>query len=39
MNSLLNTTAFDAPLPPWACVVAVIQAVLLFASFTLLVIA
>lgn len=39
MNSLLNTAALDAPLPPWACVVALIQAVLLFASLTLLVVA
>ncbi len=39
MNSPLNSLASDAPLPPWACVAALIQAVLLFASFTLLVLA
>lgn len=39
MNPVLDATTADAPLPPWACVAALIQAVLLFASLTLLVLA
>lgn len=36
MHSALETAPFEAPLPVWACVAAVIQAVLFFASLTLL---
>jgi hypothetical protein len=35
MNPLLETASADAPLPTWACVAALIQAVLLCASLTI----
>lgn len=39
MNPVLEAAPTDAPLPAWACVAALVQAVLLFASLTLFVLA
>jgi hypothetical protein len=36
MQPVLEALPANAPLPAWACVAAVIQAVLFFASVTLL---
>lgn len=37
MHSALEAAPLHAPLPAWACVAAVIQAALFFASLTLIV--
>lgn len=36
MHSALEATPIDAPLPAWACVAAVVQAILFFTSLTLI---
>lgn len=36
MNPVIENAPTAAPLPAWACIAALVQAVLLFASLTLL---